>query len=577
MGKERIMKDMYPSAERAGGVRNGRGGLMEKYNNIQKDPFADNCASIISGVISVFLLVLVVGLPLYLHNSYFDILEAKYKWYYGSFFAMLVIVLVLSLIMLVIDFKEFGGDHVKKLFSALKPANWKKTFHPADAAILVFWLAALISTFQSEYFYESFWGNEGRYSGLFLMTLYVVMYFIVSRFWKFRGWVVHAFLLAGLIVCLIGITDYFQMDIFGFRVRIKPSESAIFTSTIGNINTYTAFVALVMGAAAGVFVTTQKRVELIWSYVCLFVTFMAIIMGCSDNAYLALGALFAFMPLMLFRSRKGVIRYLVMVSTFATVIQCIDFINHKYEGIVLGLDSLFKIVANLPGLMVLVLALWAITITVYVTFKRNLAATGMAAAAQKQDMGELSPVLRRVWIIFLVAAFLIVVFLLVDANVLGHGERYSSLANYLVFNDEWGTSRGYIWRKSMEAYGKFPLKHKLFGYGPDTFGILTTDRFFGDMINATGLIFDNAHNEYLQFLLTIGPIGLIAYWVFLALSCRGMLRCTTWRKYAAACMFAVICYCFQAAVNLNLPITAPLLWGMLSMGGAAARFDSAEK
>ena len=61
----------------------------------------------------------------------------------------------------------------------------------------------------------------------FLMTLYVVMYFIVSRFWKFRGWMVHAFLLAGLIVCLIGITDYFQMDIFGFRVRIKPSESAI--------------------------------------------------------------------------------------------------------------------------------------------------------------------------------------------------------------------------------------------------------------------------------------------------------------------------------------------------------------
>lgn len=549
---------------------------MEKHNNIQKDPFADSCASIISGVISVFLLVLVVGLPLYLHNSYFDILEAKYKWYYGSFLAMLAIVLVLSLVMLGIDFKEFGGDHAKELFSALKPANWKKTFHPADAAVVVFWLAALISTFQSEYFYESFWGNEGRYSGLFLMTLYVVMYFIVSRFWKFRGWMVNAFLLAGLIVCLIGITDYFQMDIFGFRVRIKPSESAIFTSTIGNINTYTAFVALVMGAAAGMFVTTEKRMELIGAYVCLFVSFMAIIMGCSDNAYLALGALFAFMPLMLFRSREGVTRYLVMVSTFATVIQCIDSINHKYEGIVLGLDSLFKIVANLPGLMVLVLALWAVTIAVYVIFKRN-AAVGTEKNVQKQMADELSPILRRVWIIFLAAAFIIIAFLVVDANVLGHGERYSSLANYLVFNDEWGTSRGYIWRKSMEAYGKFPLKHKLFGYGPDTFGILTTDKFFGDMINATGLVFDNAHNEYLQFLLTIGPIGLIAYWVFLVLSCRRMLHCAAGKKYAAACMFAVICYCFQAAVNLNLPITAPLLWGMLSMGGAAARFDSLEK
>lgn len=41
--------------------------------------------------------------------------------------------------------------------------------------------------------------------------------------------------------------------------------------------------------------------------------------------------------------------------------------------------------------------------------------------------------------------------------------------------------------------------HKLFGYGPDTFGILTTQKFFGDMIDTTGLLFDNAHNEYLQF------------------------------------------------------------------------------
>ena len=109
---------------------------------------------------------------------------------------------------------------------------------------------------------------------------------------------------------------------------------------------------------------------------------------------------------------------------------------------------------------------------------------------RQQMADELPPILRRVWIIFLAAAFIIIAFLVVDANVLGHGERYSSLANYLVFNDEWGTSRGYIWRKSMEAYGKFPLKHKLFGYGPDTFGILTTDKFFGDMINATGLVFD---------------------------------------------------------------------------------------
>ncbi len=56
--------------------------------------------------------------------SYFDILEANTNGIMESFFLlMLAIVLILSLAMLVIDFKEFGGEHAKTLFAALKPAN----------------------------------------------------------------------------------------------------------------------------------------------------------------------------------------------------------------------------------------------------------------------------------------------------------------------------------------------------------------------------------------------------------------------------------------------------------------------
>lgn len=100
-------------------------------------------------------------------------------------------------------------------------------------------------------------------------------------------------MLPGLIVCYVGITDYFQLDILHFRGKIKPEQSAIFTSTIGNINTYTAYVALVMGAAAAMFATAKGWLKTCWYYLCMVVSFFAIIMGCSDNAYLALGALFA--------------------------------------------------------------------------------------------------------------------------------------------------------------------------------------------------------------------------------------------------------------------------------------------
>lgn len=133
----------------------------------------------------------------------------------------------------------------------------------------------------------------------------MVFYFIVSRYWNVKTWILEAFLASGMILCLIGITDYFQLDVLNFRGNMRPEQSAIFTSTIGNINTYTAYVAIVMGVAAGGFAAAKGRLQTIWYYVCMTVAFCAIIMGCSDNAYLALGAMFAFLPVYYVFYQKG--------------------------------------------------------------------------------------------------------------------------------------------------------------------------------------------------------------------------------------------------------------------------------
>lgn len=162
-----------------------------------------------------------------------------------------------------------------------------------DIAMLCFVAAASVSTLQSEYLYESFWGNEGRYSGLFLILIYGAGYFIITRFLDAKQWYLDAFLAAGILACLFGITDYFQMDLLGFKVNIAPEDYPIYTSTIGNINTYTSFVALVMGASAALFTAEKNLKRAVWYYVCTVIAFLAIIMGNSDNAYLSLAALFA--------------------------------------------------------------------------------------------------------------------------------------------------------------------------------------------------------------------------------------------------------------------------------------------
>lgn len=528
--------------------------------NKRKDDFSEAASSLISGAITVFLMILVIVFPLIYHDSYFDILETKYKCWCVIVIGMLAVIAILAIVLLVIDSNEFKGMHAKKIFSALIPKNWKKTFYPGDVAVLVFWMSALLSTLLSDYRQEAFWGNEGRYSGLFLITIYVAFYFAVSRFWKVRGWVLELFLATGMIMCVIGITDYFQMDILQLRTMIKPEQSTIFTSTVGNINTYTAYVALVMGMASGLFAVSQNTAKLIWYYCCMVISFFAIIMGCSDNAYLALGILFLFLPFVLFRSRRGVLRYIIILATFITVIQCIAWINQSYADTVIGLDSLFGVLANIEGLWLAALGLWAASAILGFLWNKN--------ESMSSDFGNR---LVYIWLIMLGLAFAVVIWVLYDANLTGNAESYGDLRGYLVFDDHWGTNRGYIWRKSLETFGNFPIIKKVFGYGPDTFGILADNEFKIEMIEVTGQVFDTAHNEYVQFLVTVGLLGSASYISFLVISCWQMARSMGKNPWALACLLAVLCYSFQAMVNLNLPIATPMMWMLLSVGIAAGR------
>ena len=161
-------------------------------------------------------------------------------------------------------------------------------------------------------------------------------------------------------------------------------------------------------------------------------------------------------------------------------------------------------------------------------------------------------------------------FVLYDANLGGHAERYSALSQYLVFDDDWGTNRGYCWRIGWQSYRELPFLHQLFGFGPDTYGILTWD-FRQDALDRYGVFYESAHNEYFQYLVTMGPLALVSYLAFLGGTCVQM--CKKWKECAwiLAPVLAVLCYGAQAVVNINLPIATPIMWAMLAIGLALTR------
>ncbi len=74
----------------------------------------------------------------------------------------------------------------------------------------------------------------------------------------------------------------------------------------------------------------------------------------------------------------------------------------------------------------------------------------------------------------------------------------------------------------MEVFREFfTTKDKIFGYGPETFRVLMENYYLGELGN---VIFDNAHNEYLHYLITIGLFGMLSYMAWLGTSIFWMAR-----------------------------------------------------
>lgn len=493
--------------------------------------------SIVSHVMTVYVIAVLTGMLLIYQDFYFNILETKYAYY------CICTVLMLAF--------TGGCLLVNGQFKASS-----KHLSSVDISVILWGICIILSTILSPEKKLAIWGtgqNMGRYTGCFLLMLYIVAYFCITRYYKASEWHIFFFLAASLFMCLLGITDFFDMDLLHFKEELSEVQRYIFTSTIGNINTYTSCVAMSM-AVFGVLFASAKNAGKICGYGAgVFITYTALILGDSDNAYLSLAAFFGLLPFYMFRFKGGVSRYFVLMAGFFTSAKLISFVQNRMRQQVVPLNGLFRLIAEYRYLTAIVIMMWAAAVAVYWVEYRTDAGKGGHR------------VFLYLWGLLLLVICGAVGAAIYDANVLGHGDRYGSIKDYLVFNDEWGTHRGYIWRIAVENYSKFPLLQKIFGYGPDTFGAVTRANNYPEMVERYSEIFDSAHNEYLQYLVTIGPIGLLSYLSIHVTAVIQVVKRKMEQPLAVAGLLAVLCYAAQAAVNINQPIATPVMWTLLAV------------
>ena len=137
------------------------------------------------------------------------------------------------------------------------------------------------------------------------------------------------------------------------------------------------------------------------------------------------------------------------------------------------------------------------------------------------------------------------------------------------FRDKWGTNRGGVWVRCMKLFAQSDWRAKLFGFGPDLLKKPLADAYGAEIAAYCNLSFNNAHNEYIQYLLTHGALGLTAYLTFAVGACASLFRRARKSAAAAGLLAGALAYLLHAAVNVNQPITTPLLFLFLSASVSA--------
>lgn len=76
---------------------------------------------ILSYIVGVFLIAILFVFPLYYKNYYFDILNAKYQFYYISVLSMMGCVVITLIVMLIMDLVKCNGRYTVRFSNALHP------------------------------------------------------------------------------------------------------------------------------------------------------------------------------------------------------------------------------------------------------------------------------------------------------------------------------------------------------------------------------------------------------------------------------------------------------------------------
>lgn len=583
----------------------------------RKDNIAgDGRRELQNGITTLFLIYMGAAYPLIMHDKYFDITVTKYRAFYIAL-CIYAVLMVLAVLVDVLWRDENSGKKQHRsagrvgasagevqdhgLIGRLRRFLNSHNIMVMDIFMAAFVLANVIAFFMSGNKAAAYTGEEGRRCGLQFILLALFLYVCMARYCRIRRYVAVIFMLAGSFVGVVGICQFMGYDFLGLREGLMQSIRNVYISTFGNIDIFASFLCVLVPAAAGAYISSAGKESIvirITAVIAVLTGTGAVIISNANLAYAGVGG--AMIAAWIWASYRGKIKKFADVClVMACGVLAISIMLGQTDSGYSELDGLSCFVSDSRMVWIVSVVVLVVWVAIRLASKWTVKFRGKAALAVSVGVS---------------LAGIVTVVIYAVHNHMG----------VFSFEDSWGNYRGFVWRRLMEAYSDFSVPQMLFGYGNESVKAIMTDRYYDDMMNTVGVIYDNAHNEYLQYLITTGIFGAVSYVGLLVTTVAALVRTAvseaamnenesasgqsagkrskekkTARDSRAArdssfardsrtglecllgyvadeggmiaVLFGITGYAVQAFVNLNQSLTTPYIFLLVAMAGGLCR------
>ena len=514
------------------------------------------------GIIMAYFLVIAAIYPFYAPGGYTHIGEVKFELFRNVSLVTLAVAAVVILLSVVI---RRDWEWVIRNYRQMSVTDWF-----AYGYFVMIMLSYLCSSYKE----DALWGVEGWRMGVITQMIFIVIYFLFSRYFHCDLRWIGVWLSAAAAVFLLGICNRYSF----YPIAIE-GQTATFISTLGNINWFCGYWSVTAPLGITLYWCSDRiRIRIAAGIYSVIAMLSGVTQG-SESAYLVFAAVLIILFVLSFHSAARMYRFLELWMMFAGSCMLAKLLmrlpGFEFNYMPGGEDNSLGVTGTLLFGNV---AVWIflVTLACYI-FLRIAQGRGLLQIA---DYMEKHSRFKGMVTAAVIAAFGIAGIILLnvsgafDQSGVQHAAEVQGMTvdadNFkTVFRNDWGNGRGAAWNSGINAYQSMNTLHKIVGVGPDCFADYVysmpelADRLVEQFSNRRLV---NAHNEQLTILVNNGTAGWLCFaGLFLTAFVRYIRKARS-QPMLYLCAVSMLAYTMHNLVSFQQILSAPYIFIVTGIG-----------